>query len=36
MWERQAAITDPVMSSEDAKEGASAFKEKREPAWRGR
>jgi enoyl-CoA hydratase len=36
MWQRQAEITAPVMSSEDAREGASAFKEKREPVWRGR
>jgi enoyl-CoA hydratase len=36
MWEKQGAITRPVMSSEDAKEGASAFKEKREPVWKGR
>src|SRR5271154_6572936 len=36
MWERQAEITAPVMSSEDAREGASAFKEKRDPVWRGR
>jgi enoyl-CoA hydratase len=36
MWERQGAITGPVFASEDAKEGASAFKEKREPAWQGR
>jgi enoyl-CoA hydratase len=36
MWQRQAEITAPVMGSEDAREGASAFKEKREPVWRGR
>lgn len=36
MWERQRAISGPVFDSEDAKEGASAFKEKRDPQWRGR
>jgi enoyl-CoA hydratase len=36
MWERQAAIAGPVFASEDAKEGSAAFKEKREPVWRGR
>jgi enoyl-CoA hydratase len=36
MWEKQAAISGPVFASEDAKEGASAFKEKRDPVWRGR
>jgi enoyl-CoA hydratase len=35
MWERQREVTAPVMASEDAREGASAFKEKRDPVWRG-
>ena len=36
MWERQAAISGPVFSSEDAKEGANSFKEKRPAVWQGR
>jgi enoyl-CoA hydratase len=36
MWEKQKEISGPVFSSEDAKEGAGAFKEKREPVWRGK
>jgi enoyl-CoA hydratase len=36
MWDKQRAITTPVMTSEDAKEGASAFKEKRAAVWKGR
>ncbi|HEX5307478.1 MAG TPA: crotonase/enoyl-CoA hydratase family protein [Solirubrobacteraceae bacterium] len=36
MWERQSAISDPVFGSEDAREGATAFSEKRPPVWRGR
>jgi enoyl-CoA hydratase len=33
---RQAEIIEPVMRSEDAHEGATAFAEKRAPVWRGR
>jgi enoyl-CoA hydratase/carnithine racemase len=33
---RQGEITGPVMSSEDAREGATAFAEKRSPVWQGR
>ena len=36
MWDRQAEISDPVFGSEDAREGAQAFAEKRAPVWRGR
>ena len=36
MWQRQGEISGPVLVSEDAKEGSLAFKEKREPVWRGR
>jgi enoyl-CoA hydratase len=35
-WAQQAEIIQPVFSSEDAKEGATAFAEKRAPVWRGR
>ncbi|HZU40428.1 MAG TPA: crotonase/enoyl-CoA hydratase family protein [Solirubrobacteraceae bacterium] len=35
-FERQRAIIDPVFASEDAREGARAFTERRDPVWRGR
>jgi enoyl-CoA hydratase len=35
MFERQQAITGPVIASEDAREGAAAFAEKRPANWRG-
>src|SRR2546423_558323 len=35
-WDKQGEIAGPVMTSEDAREGAIAFAEKRDPIWRGR
>lgn len=35
MFDRQRAISEPVRASEDAREGARAFKEKRSPRWQG-
>ena len=35
MFERQAAITAPVFASQDAREGAAAFAEKRASVWKG-
>lgn len=36
MFERQRALTVPVFSSADAREGAAAFAEKRKPVWTGK
>lgn len=35
-WARQAEIVAPVRASDDAREGARAFADKRAPMWRGR
>ena len=35
MWPNQEQIIGPVFGSADAREGASAFAEKRAPVWRG-
>ncbi|MEU7811650.1 crotonase/enoyl-CoA hydratase family protein [Pseudonocardia sp. NPDC049154] len=34
-WAEQAALIAPVFQSEDAREGATAFAEKRAPQWKG-
>lgn len=36
MWDKQQEIVNPVFSSEDAIEGATAFAEKRAPNWKGK
>jgi enoyl-CoA hydratase len=34
-WQRQEELYKPVFDSADAREGATAFAEKRPPVWRG-
>jgi enoyl-CoA hydratase len=34
-WQRQAELYKPVFASQDAREGAAAFAQKRAPVWRG-
>lgn len=36
MWDLQDSLAGPVLASEDAREGATAFAERRRPVWRGR
>ncbi|WP_089103734.1 crotonase/enoyl-CoA hydratase family protein [Streptomyces hyaluromycini] len=36
VWRRQAPFSDAVFASQDAREGARAFVERREPKWTGR
>lgn len=36
MWQKQTAYTMPVFASQDAREGAAAFAEKRKPNWQGK
>lgn len=35
-FERQRELIEPVFESEDAREGATAFAERRDPVWKGR
>lgn len=35
VWERQRPLAEAVINSADAREGAVAFAEKRQPVWRG-
>ncbi|WP_324273101.1 enoyl-CoA hydratase-related protein [Blastococcus brunescens] len=35
-WARQDEVVRPVFASDDAREGSTAFAERRPPVWRGR
>jgi enoyl-CoA hydratase len=35
-WQEQAELAGKIFGSEDAREGATAFAEKRDPVWKGR
>jgi enoyl-CoA hydratase len=35
-WDEQAKVIAPVFASEDAREGSTAFAEKRAPQWKNR
>ena len=36
VWDRQRGLVEGVLATDDAREGAAAFAEKRTPMWRGR
>lgn len=36
LWTRQAAMTEHIFTSADAREGSAAFAEKRKPVWQGK
>lgn len=36
MWQKQSDAIGHIINSEDAREGATAFAEKRKPAWKGK
>ncbi len=36
VWDRQRGLVEGVLATDDAREGAAAFAEKRPPIWRGR